>query len=293
MHTSVSLFLKNKKLLSVICAVFLVPLKASSDGKASIEYDHYLKEPIVTIFVNQEPKKIVLDTGAIDLMLTLNKSILEKHGKKTERTNTIVNSNGDVFQGSFWQLDYITFAGKKFQNMDVFEYIPWDVTLSGVMKREIQIGGVIGTQLFEGKITQIDFKNHYVEFLNEVPQLKDSSAWNSYDKNFSFDVLIDGKTVKAMIDTAASNCVVGEKSPILEMKTAYIEKDQELSLYEPKLYPNFLNPKKSILYPDAAGLKCAVYPLDENFPDIIIGLDSLMNKKIYIDGIQHRFAIID
>jgi len=89
--------------------------------------------------------------------------------------------------------------------MEVLEYISWDVTLSGEIKRDIPTDGVIGIQLFDKKIALIDFKNHHVMFLNEAPQLQDSSVWIPYDKNFAFNVLIDGRKVKAVIDSGASS----------------------------------------------------------------------------------------
>jgi hypothetical protein len=227
------------KHLAVYLLLFIVFSSFNSKNKTSESNPgNYLKEipftfehrlPIIKVTINNKEYNFLFDTG---MPTALSENLVRKFDLDSLNSKIGSDINGNKKRESYVSLKKINIGGINFENIE---------TLSVDLKSGFEIGcinidGVIGNNLIQNAIWEIDYEKKLIRFTNDIDNFnipsnskKISFKYNSRRNQLTpkIDIKINNKKLKGVLfDTGSSS---GIKSQL-------------------KYYPMDLNPSQSVEY---------------------------------------------
>jgi hypothetical protein len=242
--------------------------------------------PFVNLQVEEQKAKFMLDTGARNQVLVLDKDILAK--LTTIKPFRAKGKSRDITGKSYIAKRYIlpkfNIRGISFLQLRIVEDTDWGLSTG---KTTIPKDGVIGLELFLNKGIIIDYPQNKLTIIDrKMPIEYDTDNWLELKfkvdrEGVSIYTSIDNGEIKRFIlDTGATLSIIKPKS-IGDNIIKYdcnisLSKDGKCSYIKPKnVKLNNLNIKELSLY---------LYDFPPEFEaDGILGYDFLVDKVIYID----------
>ena len=193
--------------IALLSIPFLLPQTASAQ---ELDFEYYKDHIYLSTTVNGKPARLILDTGASDIML--DSTFLADSGLTfAKKGKARISGAGNGTEDCSIIVDGVTVAlgGRKFKPqftaiLDFREIIESD-----------KVDGLIGMKYLSDKVIKIDYKNRKITFLDKLqPGMTDgytavAVAWNPKQPGMTtlpMEVsLPSGKTIagKALLDTGA------------------------------------------------------------------------------------------
>lgn len=279
-----------KSFFTLISLFFLPTSLGAIDNSVPIYYQSEL--PAIKILVGGEEKLVLIDTGAASLILSLKKKILQKDGIDTKEIQRFKNIEGKEFSYPIWMLKEFSVANIKFKNTKVQEYVPYglDIRDENVSpKPKIQFDGSIGLKFFEGKRVIFDFEKNKMHFVDSFPKDINSKNWIHFSDTFEFYIQLDRVRFKSVLDTGTNISFI-LKSSIPSSFSILLCDFFNIPNNDPWYY---IQPKdqQTIFKPINEPWRLFIRQFQEPKVHIIIGMDTLKGKRLFLDYIDKKYFI--
>lgn len=275
-----------KKIFTVIVLLFSqISFALGNPSYEIIDMEVSNNLPFIRLKLENEEVKFMLDTGARNQVLVLEKDIIAKLTSLIpfsvmERSTDIT---GKMFTVKKYILPKFNIGDISFVQLRVVEDSNWGLKSGGSIDKD----GVIGLELFLEKGIILDYPNRKLVIIDrKMPEEYDCDNWH----NLQFKVDRDGVSIFANIDGK------GEKRFILDTgSTISLIKPTSIGNNIPSNHCNisltqdgkcsFIKPSNiSISNIDVVENMFYIYNFQAEFePDGILGYDFIANKVIYID----------
>lgn len=254
-----------------------------------ITYDH--ERPVVTLIDGKNKFQIVLDTGSSDLMLSAD--ILRRYAVPTVKTQRFKDATGKQYTTPIWKLKSLKIFNLYCQNIEALVDTEFGLCASDTPYKD-ELKGSIGLSLFSKKILSLDFKNNRAEFLDPVDPHLDQQKWTSFNvtnNGIEFLLKIEGKTLKAIIDTGSTISFIAPDAlkSHWSRKKHTIEPLQKINItdyFAPTQYDKIWQPL------NAKNWEIFIFDFEPTV-DLMIGMDTLRGKKIILDFVKQKFLMMD
>ncbi len=259
----------------------------------SIPIYYHSETPAIKILVGGEEKLVVIDTGAANLVLSLKKEILQKFGTKTAEVQRFKDVKGEEFKRPIWMLHEFSAANVKFENVKTLEYTEWGLNIRNeniTSSPEAPLDGLIGLKFFEGKKVILDFEKNKMQFVDSFSEDIELKNWIHFSNDFEFHIQLDDTKFKSVLDTGANMTFILKSS--IPSSFPILLCDFEMPSKDPWYY---IQPKnqQTIFKPIDKPWRLFVMQFQEPDVDIIIGMDSLKGKKLFLDCVDKKYFITD
>ena len=242
--------------------------------------------PFITLQVEDQKAKVLLDTGARNQVIVLDKNILAK-------LNTIIafpvkeksmDITGKEYIAQKYILPKFNIGAINFLQLRVVEDTNWGLSTGG--ENRFKKDGVIGLELFTDKAIIIDYPNNKLSIINgKMPTEYDTDNWHELvykidrDGVSIYTAIDNGQTKRFILDSGSTISLIKPNaigSNIVNNCNISLSPDKECTSINPKnISINKLNIGELFFY---------IYNFPPEFePDGILGYDFLVNKIIYID----------
>ncbi len=213
---------KKIHFLPLIGALLLMQITFAQ--KITLPYQEVGGVPIVKVNINDKTHDFIFDTGAprtvIDKTLSKNLEIID--------SSSGYGANGIQGQLKTTRLNYLTIDEQKFDALKVGV-----ANLDPIRKRlcGIHLGGILGTDIMEGYIVEIDSKHHLIKFYNpetfEQKKLEGFTKFNYWHEP-RIKLNVNGKNHLFIFDTGgAQGLNIAAKNKIL----AYVKEHPHTTTY--------------------------------------------------------------
>ena len=246
------------------------------------------KLPYIKLQVENEQARCLLDTGARNQVLVLDKDILAK-------LTTIIpfpvkdrglDITGKIYLAKKYILPKFNIGQLSFIQTRVAEDTNWGLTTAKFGENSNQKDGVVGLELFQEKAIIIDYPKQKLVIINEtIPADYDVDNWQKLD--FKLDrfgiaiyARIDGGDYKRFILDSGSNISLIRPNSVGLNK---IENNCDAILTPGKECSAIKTQNFIINGIDSGSMFFYLYSFEEPAADGILGYDFLADKAIYID----------
>ncbi|MEK6734051.1 MAG: hypothetical protein AABY27_02985 [Pseudomonadota bacterium] len=277
-------------LLSILLNNFSFAEKTLSYSILDIEFNDRL--PFVTVFIEGRPVKLLLDTGARNAFLILNKDIIATLNTLVEFPIKFKSQDitGKTYIAKKYILPKFNIDNINFIKVKLDEDTNWGLTTGPKKTKD----GAIGLELFSNKAIILDYPNKKLAIIDgKIPPEYDIENWSKI--NYEIDRY--GLIISAVIDRGwAKTFVLDSGSNISIIKptsggTNNIQYDCDINL-SPGLQCTHINTQVfSINDINYKNLQFYLYHFYEPTSDGILGYNFLIDKIIYIDFIKKQIRI--
>lgn len=248
-----------------------------------------LGNPLIELSIKNQKKLLLIDTGAAKLSLSMKSDFLEKNARKTEQKHRFQNLDGEISESSLWELPEIEIGNTKIKNVLASPDGAEGISIGKAPEEAETLQGIVGLQLFKGKKVVIDFRRNTFSFVDAFEGKICEEYWYSFDDEFRFELALEGKKYRAVIDTGSNVSFANAKQrDFMKLRSSARYEDFSGS----KLY--YFHPFgfDASFKPSEIDWKIFLYDLSHADVDIIIGMDVLLGKNLLIDMVNRRFCLL-
>lgn len=252
--------------------------------------------PFITIQIENQKARVLLDTGARNQVIVLKERILEKLVtiRKFAKKELSTDITGKEYIAEKYILPEFNMGEIKFLQARVTQDTNWGLTGGGAKGILNSKDGAIGLELFVNKAFIIDYPNEKLVVIDRlIPVEYDIDNW--HDINFKVDryglnlfISVDyDKSKRFILDTGANISLI--KDGVTGISQVHEDCLIELSNEPCKYIESQTLVLENIELPN---MKFYLYTFPRGFePDGIIGYNFLKDKVIFVDFNQRIFRM--
>lgn len=241
--------------------------------------------PFIKVNIENQEIALLLDTGARNAELVVDKEILAKLSSiiEIERKEKSKDVVGKEYIAKKYILPKFNIGDINFYKIKLTEDTKWGLTTGEVLDKQ----GAIGLSLFDGKAIIIDYPNRKFVVINGlVPPQYQVNSWsqipykiNAYGLNILAKIDIKNKEKSFILDTGANISIIKSRS----IGENFIDNNCNIILR------NGVNCSFVVISPFKISnknynpVKLFLYDFKDLLADGILGYEFFADKQIYID----------